>query len=173
MPGQPTEQFVKLFTGCQQRLYAYIAVLLGDAEAANDVLQETNLVLWQKAGDFTEGTDFAAWSSTIARFQALAYLRNRRRDRHQFDAEIISELAVAAEHVVQDLDERFSALRHCLEKLNVRHRDLLRVRYLEGETIASTAKAAGRTQAGVVTTLGRVRRTLLDCIQRRLAREGD
>lgn len=171
MSHAPTEAFIQQFTGCQARLFAYIAVLLGDAEAASDVLQETNLVLWRKSHEFVEGTDFNAWVSAVARFQVLAHLRDARRDRHHFDADVVEELAVVAENAVQDLDDRRTALRKCLETLNPGHRRLLQIRYLEERSVEETASASGRTVAGVVTTLGRLRRALLACIQRKLVRE--
>src|SRR3954454_14411357 len=45
-----TGEFVQLLTGVQSRLYAYICSLVGDSAGARDVLQETNLALWNKAG---------------------------------------------------------------------------------------------------------------------------
>ncbi|MDF1745393.1 MAG: sigma factor, partial [Gimesia sp.] len=45
-----TEQFVQQLTENQNRLYGYVYSLLGDHSRAEDVLQETNLVLWRKIG---------------------------------------------------------------------------------------------------------------------------
>jgi RNA polymerase sigma-70 factor (ECF subfamily) len=169
---RPSEQFVQQLTGCQPRLYAYIAVLAGDAEVAGDILQETNLVMWRKADEFVEGTDFATWSSAIARFQVLAWFRDQSRDRHRFDEVLLADLATSAANAVQHFDDRRQALRACLEKLIPGHRDLLRVRYFEGKSVAETAQLTGRTAKGVITTMGRIRQMLFECIERRLAREG-
>jgi DNA-directed RNA polymerase specialized sigma24 family protein len=51
----------------------------GDLHDARDVLLETNLVLWQKIGEFEPGSNFGAWARKIAYFQALAFLRDRKR----------------------------------------------------------------------------------------------
>ena len=51
------EQFVSLLTRYQQRVYLFILSLVPDRADAEDVLQETNLVLWQKFDDFTPGSD--------------------------------------------------------------------------------------------------------------------
>ena len=47
-----TGDYVQLLTGAQSRLYAYICCLVGESAAARDVLQETNLALWDKAGEY-------------------------------------------------------------------------------------------------------------------------
>ena len=65
------EAFVQLMTEHQGRLYAYVLSLLGDPDQANDVLQETNLVLWRNAGEFQMGSNFRAWAFRIAHFQVM------------------------------------------------------------------------------------------------------
>ncbi len=47
-------QFVTLRTSHQGRLFAYVLSLVGDADQARDVMQETNTVLWQKSADFDD-----------------------------------------------------------------------------------------------------------------------
>ncbi len=54
-------QFVQLLTSHQARLYAYVLSLVADADQANDIMQETNTVLWVKSSDFEIGTNFSAW----------------------------------------------------------------------------------------------------------------
>ena len=49
---EAAEQFVERLGSCQDRLFAYILMLLSNRDAALDVLQETNLVLWRKAAEF-------------------------------------------------------------------------------------------------------------------------
>ena len=71
--------FAQQITESQQRLYRYIYSLTGNSASSWDILQETNIVLWKKQADFAPGTRFDSWSYTIARFQVLAYLRDRKR----------------------------------------------------------------------------------------------
>ena len=47
MSGQA--QFVQLLTEAQPRLYTYIRSLIPDRHQANDVLQNTNVGLWEKS----------------------------------------------------------------------------------------------------------------------------
>ena len=68
----------------QPRLYGFILKRLADQDQARDVLQRTNLVICQKAEDYTPGTSFTAWTFTIARFQLMAWRKNQSRNRLVF-----------------------------------------------------------------------------------------
>ncbi len=59
----------------QSRLRAFVRCLLVRPSDVDDILQEINSVLWQKANEFQPGSDFWAWASQIARFEALNHLR--------------------------------------------------------------------------------------------------
>lgn len=166
-----TERFVQHLTEVQTRLLAYIVMLLGDPTAARDVLQETNLVLWRKASEFSEGTDFGAWARTIAKYQVLAYLRDAKRDRHLFSEEMVESITVEAEPESQELEVRHSALQSCLEKLTQHQRALLESRYTEGHSIQAIADNSRRTHGSVAMSLSRIRQSLLECIEHRLAGE--
>lgn len=65
-------QFATLLTSHQGRLFAYVLSLVGDADQACDVMQETNAVLWQKSAEFEIGTSFAAWMMKTAFYQVMA-----------------------------------------------------------------------------------------------------
>ena len=87
------DEFVRLLTGEQTSLFAYIATLLGDVNDASNVLQQTNMVLWKKADEFAPGTSFHAWARKVAYFQTLAYIRDKKRDKLVFDEELVLQLA--------------------------------------------------------------------------------
>ena len=98
-----TAQFGQHLTGCQSALYAFIVTLLGGAEGAHDVLQETNLVLWKKAADYDPNQPFLRWAYTFARFQTMAWLKKQSRSRLVLDEELVQQ--VAAECEARDLGE--------------------------------------------------------------------
>jgi RNA polymerase sigma-70 factor (ECF subfamily) len=50
----------------QAALLAYVLTLHPDRSEAQDILQETNVVLWQKIDEFRDGTNFKAWAFRIA-----------------------------------------------------------------------------------------------------------
>lgn len=166
--GQSDEVFIQLLTAEQIKLLHYIAMLLGDPHAANNVLQETNLVLWRKAHEFQKGTNFSAWAHQVAYWQVQAYVRDRKRDRHVFSEELIAQLASRKTDDSIEAETRV-ALRHCLKHTSKANLELLRQRYEEGLTIVSLSKQLGKTQSAVKVRLMRIRQALLKCIQQKLA----
>ncbi|HZN20808.1 MAG TPA: sigma-70 family RNA polymerase sigma factor [Micromonosporaceae bacterium] len=61
------------------RLFAYCRSLVGDAETAADVVQDTFLIAGERAGQVREPDRLGAWLYAIARSQCLRALRLRRR----------------------------------------------------------------------------------------------
>jgi RNA polymerase sigma-70 factor (ECF subfamily) len=165
---QFSEQFVQLLTAEQLNLHRYIVTLLGDHDAASNVLQETNLVLWRKISDFQEGTSFSAWSRRIAYWQTLAYIRDRKRDRHVFSEQLVSQLAARAANQAE-LTETRVALRHCLSELSAKNLELIKQRYGENLTIRALADRVGKQPTAVKVGLLRIRRTLMRCIEKQIA----
>ena len=85
----PSEHFVRELTRCQNGVFAYILSLVGNSDAARDIQQETNVVLWRKVGEFSEGSNFMPWALGIARMQVLSFRRDHQRDRHVFDDQVL------------------------------------------------------------------------------------
>ena len=162
----PTDP-VQLMLRGQGRLYAFILSLVGDRDQANDVLQQTNLVIWEKIDEFEPGTQFMAWAFKIARFQVMAHRQKHTRDRHVFDDEAIALVADAFERQSDDFDQRLAALSQCIQQLPADRRQLLRRRYGEGWTVKRLAEELGQTANRLAVRLHRLREALLQCIQRR------
>ena len=162
------EQFVSLLTAEQLALHRYIFTLLGDHDAASNVLQETNLVLGRKIDEFQFGTSFGAWASKVAYFQTLAYIRDAKRDRHVFGEALVEQLA-ARPVLDVDASEARIALRHCLRELSEKNFELIQQRYNCDLEIEALAERLGKRPGAVKVQLHRIRRSLLECIQKRLA----
>jgi RNA polymerase sigma-70 factor (ECF subfamily) len=165
----PTTEFAELVLASQRKLYAYILTLVPDADSASDILQQTNVVLWRDSERFSEGTNFLSWAFRVAYFQVLDYREKRQRDRLRFNKELFEELAAESESSSEGSDVRLEALRKCLADLPAKQRDLVQSRYGEGQSVADMARMRGQTAGSLATFLHRIRRALLDCVQRRLA----
>lgn len=167
-----SEHFVKQLTEHQNRMYGYVYSLLGDHSKTADVVQETNLVLWRKIGEFQPDKPFLPWAFAIARYQVLAHLRDHKRDRLLLDTELAETLSDEAERQAGQIDLVREALRPCMQLLTPANRDLVERRYFRAMSVADVAEAAGRTAASIKVALLRIRRQLADCVQKRLAAEG-
>lgn len=169
----PDEQFVRDITSYQHRLYGLILSMLPDPDQARDVLQETNVVIWEKFQEFTPGTNFGAWVAKIAFYQVASHRKTKGRDRHIFDDELISVLNAETELVSSGSDEKAQALDACLDQLGDRDRELLRQRYTKGNTVADLAQMIGKSPSATRVALFRLRHLLLECIQGKLVHMKD
>ncbi len=166
------DRFVAQLTACQIPLMAFVRSLMPGDLAAGDVVQAANAKIWEKRADFQMGTNFKAWAFSIARFEVLNYRKQQARDaRLVFSDELESIFTSKLANDQDDLRRRHVPLRHCLQKLRHRDRELLLRRYAGTGTIAQLAESVGRSAGGLKVTLHRLRSALLECIRRRLQTE--
>jgi RNA polymerase sigma-70 factor (ECF subfamily) len=163
-PDPASEAFVRLMTEHQGRLFGYVLSLVGDPDRANEVLQETNVVLWRDHAEFRPGSNFSAWAFRVAHFQVMAYRQRRIRDRLVFDDGMVELLAPEAKELDDAFDARQQKLTDCLGKLSPAHRELLRRRYAEGEAVETLARERGMTANAAAQALFRIRRILIQCV---------
>lgn len=166
----PQRAFVSLLTQHQGSLRAFIISMMPGQSGVEDVLQETNLTLWEKRDRFEIGTNFTAWSFAIARFSVLEHRRKLRRDgRIIFSDELLDKLA-PPEEVLQpeSLQARHDALEACLGKLSPDQREMIDRRYKKGTSLEDYSAEIGKTANSVRVALFRVRNGLRRCIQREL-----
>lgn len=160
----PSAEFISQVTWAQRTLYGFITTLIWRPADVEDVLQETNLVLWRKAAEFDPSRDFMPWALRIAQLQAMAHLKKQRR-RPLYDTDLLDRIADEAVLDAAVADGRRQALAHCLQKLPEKHRSLVAGRYEPGASVNMMAAAMGKQPKAVSETLRRIRRTLLDCIE--------
>ena len=166
------EVFVELLMLHQQRLYGFIYTLVPNPADAEDLLQQTSLVLWQKFNEFDLDRSFPAWACGIAHFQVLNYLREKRRSRVVFSDELIARLAETRHNREEAHLADPVALAGCIEELSESDRKLIELCYAAKRNIKAAAAALDRPVASVYMSLVRVRRLLMDCIRRTNAEEG-
>ncbi|MBI1368554.1 MAG: sigma-70 family RNA polymerase sigma factor [Planctomycetes bacterium] len=167
-----TARFVQQLTTCQSRVYAYIATLVGDLDQAHDVLQETNLVLWEKSAEYEEGRDFLAWACGVAKYQVLAHRRDRGRDRLRFSDTVTEQLAEETIRESGTAEDRRRALHGCLNKLPARQHDLLLRRYSPDGSVQAIAAQLGRPVGSISQAIYRIRKALAECVERTMRAEG-
>lgn len=171
-PNQLTERFLSLYNVEQRRIYALIRAMLFNRNEAEDVFQETCLALWKGFGDFEPDSNFSAWAAQVARNRVLAHCKKRGADLLTFGEYSLSLIAqdVAARACL--LDSRQFALAQCIEKMSENDRELLHRRYDVGVTTVKLAAEMGRPLNTLYKSLQRIRRNLLECIDRTLRSEG-
>lgn len=164
----PSEEFVQLFTRTQRRLYLTILSQVPRPSDAEEILQNANVVIWSKCHQFEAGTNFFAWAAKISSLEILKYRQRFARDRLQFSDEFVRTVADRLEEDSTQFELRRKALARCLTKLRPDDREIIQLRYAEGADGKSVASFLGRPANSVYQSLGRIRRTLLGCIERQL-----
>jgi RNA polymerase sigma-70 factor, ECF subfamily len=164
-----SEKFIELFTRSQRKLYLFILAQVASAADAEEILQETNLVIWSKCDQFEEGTNFFAWAAAIANFEVLRFRQRRQRDKHTFSQEFVEGIALEVVKQLDHTEDRQLALEACLKQLSADDMELIRKRYQPGESGRSVAGQIGRPANSVYQSLGRIRRFLMECVRKRMA----
>lgn len=164
-------QFLRLFAEHEPAVRTFIRSLVPTRADASEVMQEVAVILWQKFGDFDATRDFRKWAFGVARFEALAFLRDRARDRHVFDEELTARLADAAAAAAPRHDAQREALEGCLQKLPATQRELVISAYASGTRIDELAARRGQTAMSLYKMLHRIRQALLDCVRREISAE--
>ena len=172
MPRKPLSEseFVLLITRHQAAIYAYILTIHPDRVAAQDILQETNLVLCRKLADFEPGTNFKAWAFRVAYWQTMAHLKRvKRSGLVTLEPDVLDLVASEAGEQLADFEDRHFALKSCLQKLPAGDASILSAHYQRGESLAEISGKLGRSREALKQVLLRIRRTLRTCIERQLA----
>jgi len=154
-------RFLGLYVEHEQALRGFVRSLVPTLEDAREVMQETAAVLWRK---FDETVDFRPWAFGVAKFEALAFMRDRARDRHVFGDEVLALLEAEALEAVELSGQEEKALEQCLEKLTPPQRTLVVTAYAPGVRIDELARVSGRTAMSLYKSLHRLRMTLADCV---------
>jgi RNA polymerase sigma-70 factor (ECF subfamily) len=98
----------------------------------------------------------------------LKYRQRQRRDRHLFSDEFVRQVASDAVEQADELEQRRQHLAVCLSKLRSNDLELIQQRYASGESGKSVAELIGRPINSVYQSLSRIRRTLLECVNRQI-----
>ena len=166
-------EFAEYLACHQGQLLGYIYSLVRDLDDAEDLFQQTSLVLWDKFDHFDRSRSFVTWACGVARYEVLSFLRSRSRDRLYFGDELSLALIEAQETVEQErLEERRVVLAGCMKRLRERDKDLLEACYGRSAGVREVARARGRSAQSIHNSLRRIRRALFECVSRSLAQGG-
>jgi RNA polymerase sigma-70 factor (ECF subfamily) len=157
----------------QAQLFGYIYSLVRDLDDADDLFQQTSLVLWDKFDRFDPSRSFLAWACGVARFEVSNFLRSRGRRRLCFCDDLQLLLIEAHEDLEREpLEGHRDALAGCMKKLRQVDQDLLEACYGRSARIPEVARHWGRSAQSIHNSLRRIRRALFACVRVSLAQQG-
>jgi RNA polymerase sigma-70 factor (ECF subfamily) len=149
-----TETFAALYERTFPRVYAYVASLLRDRAAAEDVTAQTFERAYRKQTSYrSRRGSREAWLFGIARNAALDELRRRKR-RARLETEPVDDVTPAADEAVELALQR-ETVRTALGALDGRERDLLALKFSGGLSNAEIARVLGVSETAAGTRLHR------------------
>jgi RNA polymerase sigma-70 factor (ECF subfamily) len=167
------DRFVEQFVRCQDRVYAYIVTMLPNRTDAEEVFQQTSMALWKKWPQYDPSRDFVRWACGMAHLEVCNFLRKHAgRATVGLSEDVLQEVAQVRLDMHETLESRRQALLGCLNELKRQSRELLERCYAGKDSIRQIAEELDIRPNALYMTLKRLRRTLFDCINRRLAAEG-
>ena len=159
--------FSQKLTALQKPLYAYILTLLPNRTEAEDVLQETNLILCRKASEYDPKGHFQGWAFNIARYQVMGHISKFKRSKLFFSPDLIENLAEEALDL-KDLDLSRKALQICYGLLPKHMKPIAQLRFREDKSLLEISKKLKRPMGSVSATLHRIRINLISCVKNKM-----
>lgn len=167
--GDPTE-FSKLVEETSPQVYRVALRILGDAQDAEDILQETYIKAYKSLPDFEGRSAVTTWLYRIAVNEALMLIRKKKPDMISLDKDTEEDrdppdhLKIIGWHKLPEGELLSKEARQFMDKavlkLSTALRTVFVMRDLEGFSIQETAQMLGITENSVKTRLSRARLAL-------------
>lgn len=171
---QRRDEFTQLLCQYERQIFSFILALVWNMHDSEDLYQQTVMTLWDKFGDFQQGTNFPRWACSVARLVVLEFQRKRRKQSVSLTADTAALLA--DEHSVAsatDLVAPTDMLIDCMKQLSSADQQLVSLHYCDDRPVTMIAKELGRPAQSIYNSLFRIRRSLFDCMRRAAARRGE
>ena len=150
----------------QRPTWRYLRLLGADVHEADDLMQESFVLLAQRLATGERVVAPAAFLRGVARNLLLGVRRkDRRRPPTVPWLDSVEELVTRDQGALDD--GRLDMLRHCVDRLSGRTRDAVQWFHIEGIERAEVGRRLGLQENGLKSLLGRARKALRECVQER------
>jgi RNA polymerase sigma-70 factor (ECF subfamily) len=139
--GRDRSALRQVYTMTSAKLFGICLRISADRDAAEDILQDVYIKVWNRADRFDAGrASPITWLCAIARNTAIDWRRSTRRTTiaPEEDAAQVSDTAPLADMVIEH-DQHSMRLFACLDELEERHGMAIRSAFLDGLTYAQLA----------------------------------
>ncbi len=165
------ESFLKLYRANEKHIFRFILALLPNYSAAEDVMQDTMLVMWKKFDQYEAGTNFAAWGMQIGRFAVMQFQRKVQSGIVCFDSNALEKI-IEHEEVLREKEDAYSeALEECVKHLKEKSKRIISLRYVDNMKIVDIALKIEKTLNSTYQAMSRIHQSLLKCVMQRLRQE--
>jgi RNA polymerase sigma-70 factor (ECF subfamily) len=160
-----SKRFLTLLMRYQTRIHTYILYQVPNRSDAEDILQDTIVVMLNKFSEYKGGTNFLAWGITIARYKIMSFKQKNRNSKLIFDDSMMELFEQETTANMDSLQEEADALRQCIRKLPPRHKRYLRLRYEQSLSYREIGRQIAISMQAVYKTMTRIHITLLNCVR--------
>ncbi len=146
-----------LYDRLAERVFRYAFTLLHNRHLAEEVAQETMVVVWKQAGTFQGRSKVSTWVFGIARFRALDLLRKEKRDAR------VPEPVLVEPDPAPGVQDRERTLR-AIGALPDEQREVVFLTYYEGLSYHEIAGVLGIPEGTVKSRMYYARQTLAEAL---------
>jgi len=145
--------FTELYERHAERIFRFAMSIVRRAHLAEEVLQETMIVVWKRAKTFKGNAKVSTWILGIARNLAFNLLRKEKRgDRLPEEKPSITDPAKSVETTVH--------VERALETLPDHHREVMHLVFYEAMNLRETAEILGIPEGTVKSRMHHARKAL-------------
>ena len=165
-------EFLRQLAEHEAAIHTFLRAILPVGSDVDETFQTTMTSLWEKFADYDTSHDFKPWAFGIAKQKALALLQEGQREKLIFGDELIEKLSdqtMASESRFMSQQE---AIDGCLQKLGHSQRELVLRAHAKGVRTDHLAESLGHTPMALDRKLQRIRKILLECVNKRIAMDG-
>lgn len=162
-------QFLQLFEQDKNRLYAYIYAYVMDEALADDIFQETSMVLWKDFENFELGTSFSKWANGIA----FNRIRGTRRDNKKYLVGLSDDFLQEFNQTITTADSepnlppsKWWHLQHCSSLLTGPLKQVYQHFYVDNLKAQEVAEHSGRSIFAIRKSVHKLRKMLFDCVHK-------
>ncbi len=149
--------FRLLYDRLAERVFRYAFTLLHNRHLAEEVAQETMVIVWKQAAKFEGRSRVSTWVFGIARFRALDLLRKEKR------GERVPELNLVEPDPAPAVQDRERTLR-AIKTLPEEQREVVFLTFYEGLSYGEIAGMLGIPEGTVKSRMYYARRTLAEAL---------
>jgi RNA polymerase sigma-70 factor, ECF subfamily len=164
------EELAAHWTGAQRTVAAFVRTLVTDFHESEEILQRVAVTLVRKYEQYDRSRPFVAWAIGFAKLEALAFLRQRGKNRLVFDDALVAGIAESHQRAAERSLPTPQFLDECLEELDGRSRRAIELRYGENLRTAQISRAMMISDGAARMLLSRARTLLRKCVEARTER---
>jgi RNA polymerase sigma-70 factor (ECF subfamily) len=157
--------FTQFYQRHNRALFAFLVKLVREREMAEEVLSETMLEVWRRAGRFEGKSSVTTWVFSIAHHKAVSRLRKKREV--ALDEEVaanIEDSAPTPDKLATD-QNMSRLLKGLMERLSLDHREILQLAYFQEFSVQEIADVLDLPENTVKTRMFYARQRLKSLLE--------